>query len=122
MLKIELYKVIREIKINGDIYIFYRKSTDSYGEETKDAHRVCDIKGLFHTSKGYITRNIQDATISHSKGQPKLLVEYKKASEIKNGDFLIINNNTYKVIEKNNIQEYNIVSDISLELVINGNN
>ena len=51
-----------------------------------------------------------------------LMVAHENIGEIKTEDFLIINENTYKVVEKNNIQEYNIVTDISLELVLDGRN
>ena len=50
------------------------------------------------------------------------MVAYENTREIQTDDFLIINGNKYKVVEKNNIQEYNIVTDISLELVLDGRN
>lgn len=122
-LKMELHKVLREIKIHGTMYTFYRDKVDQYGESTKEEpEKVIDIDGLFHVSKGYITQNIQDGTKTHIKGQPMIMVAYEDVEEIQNGDFCVINGNTYKVVEKNNIQEYNIVSDVSLEMVINGRN
>jgi urease accessory protein UreE len=60
--------------------------------------------------------------IDTSKGQPKLMVAYDDSVLIKNGDMIQINENTYKIIEKNNMQEFNIICDISMELVLNGNN
>lgn len=123
MLKIELYKVSREIKVNGMQYTIYRDKTDEYGERTKEEpEEIGKIKGLFHLTKGYVTESISDGTRTYSKGQPKLMVRYDETENIKNGDFLMINGNRYNVIEKNNIQEYNIVSDISMELVLNGRN
>ena len=61
---------------------------------------------------------MSDGTETHSKGQPMLLTEHKKALNIKKNDFVFINEKMYKVIDKNNIQEYNILTDISLELMI----
>lgn len=122
-MKMELHKVLREIQIHGTEYIFLRKSVDGYGEPTKEEPKqVVKVQGLFHVSKGYITQNIQDGTKIHSKGQPMLMVAYENTVEIQMDDFVVINGNTYKVVEKNNIQEYNIVTDISLELVLNGRN
>lgn len=122
-LKMELHKVLREIQIHGTEYTFLRKSVDGYGEPTKEEPKqVVKVQGLFHVSKGYITQNIQDGTKTHSKGQPMLMVAYENTGEIQTDDFFVINGNTYKVVEKNNIQEYNIVTDISLELVLNGRN
>lgn len=122
-MKMELHKVLREIQIHGTEYTFFRKKVDKYGEPTKEEpEQIANVKGLFHVSKGYITQNIQDGTKTHGKGQPMLMVAYENTREIQTDDFLIINENTYKVVEKNNIQEYNIVTDISLELVLDGRN
>jgi hypothetical protein len=122
-MKMELHKVLREVQVHGTEYTFFRKKVDKYGEPTKEEPKqVVKVQGLFHVSKGYITQNIQDGTKTHSKGQPMLMVAYENTREIKTEDFLIINENTYKVVEKNNIQEYNIVTDISLELVLDGRN
>lgn len=123
IMKMELHKVLREIQMHGTEYTFFRKKVDKYGEPTKEEpEQIANVKGLFHVSKGYITQNIQDGTKTHSKGQPMLMVAYENTREIQTDDFLIINENTYKVVEKNNIQEYNIVTDISLELVLDGRN
>lgn len=122
-MKMELHKVLREIQIHGTEYTFFRKKVDKYGEPTKEEpEQIANVKGLFHVSKGYITQNIQDGTRTHSKGQQMLMVAYENTREIQTDDFLIINENTYKVVEKNNIQEYNIVTDISMELVLDGRN
>lgn len=122
-MKMELYKVLREIQIHGTEHTFFRKKVDNYGEPTKEEpEQIANVKGLFHVSKGYITQNIQDGTKTHSKGQPMLMVAHENIGEIKTEDFFVINGNKYKVVEKNNIQEYNIVTDISLELVLDGSN
>lgn len=122
-LRMELHKVLREIWIHGTEYTFFRKKVDKYGEPTKEEpEQTGNVQGLFHVSKGYITQNIQDGTKTHSKGQPMLMVAYENTGEIKTDDFFVINGNRYKVVEKNNIQEYNIVTDISLELVLDGRN
>lgn len=122
-MKMELHKVLREIQIHGTEYTFFRKKVDNYGEPTKEEpEQIANVKGLFHVSKGYITQNIQDGTKTHSKGQPMLMVAHENIGEIKTEDFFVINGSKYKVVEKNNIQEYNIVTDISLELVLDGSN
>ena len=116
----ELHKVVREINTHGDIYTFYRKKKDKYGEDTKENETFANnvINGLFHLSKGYSTKSVSDGTETHSKGQPMLLAEHKKALNIKKNDIVFINEKMYKVVDKNNIQEYNILTDISLELMI----
>ncbi len=122
MLQIELNKVKREIKTHGRSYEVKRTILNKYGEDTDEQQSITEVQGLFHTEKGYITKSISDGSKTHSKGQPKLMVSYSDSVDIKNGDLIQINENIYKVIEKNNIQEFNIVCDISMELVLNGNN
>lgn len=121
-MKMELHKVLREIQIHGTEYMFFRKSVDDYGEDKEETKQIAEIKGLFHVTKGYVTRSVQDGTETHSKGQPILMIAYEDVGSIQMGDFIVVNGNTYKVVEKNNIQEYNIVIDISLELIIDGRN
>ena len=122
MLQIELNKVKREIKTHGRSYEVKRTILNNYGEDTDEQQSITEVQGLFHTQKGYITVSVSDGSKTHSKGQPKLMVAYDDSVLIKNGDTIQINENTYKIIEKNNIQEFNIVCDISMELVLNGNN
>lgn len=122
MLQIELNKVKREIKTHGRSYEVKRTILNKYGEDTDEQQSITEVQGLLHTEKGYITKSVSDGSKTHSKGQPKLMVAYDDSVLIKNGDTIQINENIYKVIEKNNIQEFNIVCDISMELVLNGNN
>lgn len=118
----EMHKVAREIQVHGDSYTLYKNKTDKYGETTNEVEEILQISGLFHISKGFVTQNTSDGTRTKTKGQPMLFVKYEDAEQIENGMFLIINNNKYKIIDKNNIQEYNLVVDISLELVLDGRN
>lgn len=120
LLKNELHKVEREILIHGLTYNIIRTETDKYGEPIEDK-TITNISGLFHISKGYVTKNISDGTRTHSKGQPKLLVIYEDAKQLLIGDIVMINNKKYKIIELNNLQEMNIITDISLEVTLNGN-
>lgn len=114
----ELYKVKREIVIHGSSYEVYKDVLDEYNEKTDEQVKVGTIKGLFHISKGYIAEAIQDGTRTHSKGQPMLLMTCEESQSVLVGHYLLINQNKYKVIEKNNIQEYGIIVDVSLELVL----
>lgn len=118
----ELHKVKREIQIHGDEYTVYKQKTDSYGETTSDIEEIQKVSGLFHITKGYTTQTISDGTRIKAKAQPMLMICMEDSEQIKNGMFVIINNNRYNIVDKNNIQEYNIVVDLSLELVQNGRN
>ena len=118
----ELHKVEREIKIHGDDYAVNRDKLDEYGEATGDSEKVCDIRGLFHISKGFVSRSTGDATTTHATGSPMLLCVFDEAKQIQCGDWLEINGARYNITDKNNLSEQNIVIDMSLERVLSDGN
>lgn len=118
----ELYKVKREIQIHGDKYTVYKQKTDKYGENTSDIEEIQKVSGLFHITKGYTTQTISDGTKVRAKSQPMLMICIEGSEQIENGMFVMINDNKYNIVDKNNIQEYNMVVDLSLELVQDGRN
>lgn len=117
---IELHKVEREICMHGSQYTFERNILDDYGEPTGETTEVATIRGLSHISKGYASRNVSDGTITRTKGSPMLLAKYNDTLEISQGDYMHINEKKYVVNEINNIMDLGIVSDISLEVVLDG--
>lgn len=112
----------REITRNGSTYIVKRNKVDKYGEPTQEVEEVTTLRGLFHISKGFVTKNTSDGSQTKTKGQPMILALLKECATIQNGDFVVINSNTYKITDINNIEEYNIIADISLEVVLNDRN
>lgn len=117
-LKAELHKVQREIKTKGKTYKIQRNKLNSRKESTGEMEVVATLSGLFHVSKGFATLKNTEGTITYSKGSPMILCEYEKAKSIKLGDIVTINNNVYKITEVNNIQEYGLIADISMEVVL----
>lgn len=118
----ELYKVKREIQMHGEEYTVYKQKTYKYGETTSDIEEIQKVSGLFHITKGYTTQTISDGTKVRAKSQPMLMICMEGSEQIENGMFVIINDNRYNIVDKNNIQEYNMVVDLSLELVQDGRN
>lgn len=114
--------VEREIVRNGSTYTVKRNKVDKYGEPTQEVEEVTTLRGLFHISKGFITKNTSDGSQTKTKGQPMILVLLEECKTIQNGDFVVINGNNYKITDKNNIEEYNIIADISLEVVLSDRN
>lgn len=114
--------VEREIARNGSTYTVKRNKVDKYGEPTQEVEEVTTLRGLFHISKGFVIKNTSDGSQTKTKGQPMILALWEECETIQNGDFVVINGNTYKVTDKNNIEEYNIIADISLEVVLSGRN
>ena len=118
----ELYKVKREIQMHGEEYTVYKQKTDKYGEAISDIEEIQKFSGLFHITKGYTTQTVSDGTKVRAKSQPMLMVCMEDSEQIENGMFVMINDNRYNIVDKNNIQEYNMVVDLSLELVQDGGN
>lgn len=114
--------VEREIVRNGSTYTVKRNKVDKYGEPTQEVEEVTTLRGLFHISKGFITKNTSDGSQIKTKGQPMILALLEECKTIQNGDFVVINGNTYKITDKNNTEEYNIIADISLEVVLSDRN
>ena len=114
--------VEREITKNGSTYTVKRSKVDKYGEPTQEVEEVTTLRGLFHISKGFIIKNTSDGSQTKTKGQPMILALWEECETIRNGDFVVINGNTYKITDKNNIEEYNIIADISLEVVLSDRN
>ena len=114
--------VEREISRNGSTYTVKRNKVDKYGEPTQEVEEVTTLCGLFHISKVFVTKNTSDGSQTKTKGQPMILALWEECETIQNGDFVVINGNIYKITDKNNIEEYNIIADISLEVVLSDRN
>lgn len=114
--------VEREISRNGSTYTVKRNKVDKYGEPTQEVEEVTTLRGLFHISKGFVAKNTSDGSQTKTKGQPMILALWEECETIQNGDFVVINGNIYKITDKNNIEEYNIIADISLEVVLSDRN
>lgn len=118
---IELYKVQREIKMHGSDFTVKRNKIDEYKEPTGEQETIATFRGLFHITKTFQTRNISDETVTRTKGQPMVLVDYSDVGEICNGDVIECNGLEYTVADVNNVEQMNIIADISMELIMNGN-
>lgn len=118
ILRQELHKVVREINTHGSAYQFYRDKLNEYEEDTGDVEEVAEIKGLFHQTKSYISRKVTDATETRTKGQPLIMMCYEDSKSIQNGDKVKVAGNEYRVTGINNISEFCIISDVSLEAIL----
>lgn len=117
LLEYELHTVKREIQTHGTFFRFVRQKLDDYGEVAEGVEESTEVNGIYHTEKGYLSQTTGDGTITHSKGQPCILCLYEDTANIEVGDRTILNDKVYTVVGKNNIQQYNIVCDLSLEVM-----
>ena len=80
---------------------------------------VCTIKCLYHEQNSNIQITTGETTQVRTKKIPMLLCLYENTDLLEPGDFMILNEKKYKVTGIVNIQEWNLLGDISLEVVDN---
>lgn len=117
----EAYKIKRELKRSGIDYEFKRSGVNDFGEPVGEPIVVGTIRGLYHEQNSSVQVTTGDTTQVRTKKIPMILCLYEDAVSLvlQVGDELKINNKTLKVTGVVNIQEWNIIADISLEVVDN---
>lgn len=117
----EAYKIKRELKRSGIDYEFKRSGVNDFGEPVGEPTVAGTIRGLYHEQNSSVQVTTGDTTQVRTKKIPMILCLYEDAASLvlQVGDELKINNKTLKVTGVVNIQEWNIIADISLEVVDN---
>ncbi len=118
--KFEAYKVRRELKRVGKEYGFERAKLNRFKEPTKDMEPAGKLKGLYHEQNSSVSISTGDTTQTRTKKVPMILCLYEDATFLKIGDIVKINSKTLKVTGVINVQEWNIVADVSLEVIDDG--
>lgn len=118
----EAYKIRREIKRSGETYTFKRPVLNEFGEPSGDEIEVGSLRGLYHEQyeRGSNIRLMTgDTTQIRTKKLPMILCIYDDAKtlNLQLGDKLYLNDKIFKVVSLVNIQEWNIIGDLSLEEV-----
>lgn len=117
----EAYKIKRELKRSGIDYEFKRSGVNDFSEPVGEPTVVGTIRGLYHEQNSSVQVTTGDTTQVRTKKIPMILCLYEDAASLvlQVGDELKINSKTLKVTGVVNIQEWNIIADISLEVVDN---
>lgn len=117
----EAYKIKRELKRSGIDYEFKRFDVNDFGEPVGEPIVIGTIRGLYHEQNSSVQITTGDTTQVRTKKIPMILCLYEDAANLvlQVGDELKINNKTLKVTGVVNIQEWNVIADISLEVVDN---
>ena len=120
--RFEAYKLKRELKRSGIDYEFQRLGVNDFGEPDDEPIVVGSLKGLYHEQNSNIEITTGDTTRVRTKKIPMILCLFDDAASLalKIDDFLFINKKKFKVTGIVNIQEWSIISDISLEVVDDG--
>lgn len=120
--KFEAYKIKRELKRNSISYEIKRAKKNEFGEATDDLISIGKLNGLYHEQNMSIRLTTGDTTQIRTKKIPMILCLYEDANSLalQVNDIINFNSKTFKIIGNTNIQEWNIISDISLEVIDNG--
>ena len=115
----EAYKIKREIRRSGETYTFMRPSLNEFGEPSGDEIEVGSLRGLYHEQNSNVQLTTGDTTQIRTKKLPMILCIYEDAKtlNLQLGDKLYLNDRILKVVSLVNIQEWNIIGDLSLEEV-----
>lgn len=120
----EAYKIKRELKRSGIEYEIKRRKKNDFGEpvENEEPKVIGKLKGLYHEQNGTIQITTGDTTQTRTKKIPMILCLYEDTAllVLQVGDIIDFNSKRFKVTGVTNIQEWNIISDVSLEVVDNG--
>lgn len=115
--KFEAYKLRRELKRIGREYEFERTVLNAFKEPTDESVVAGKLMGLYHEQNSYVSATAGEATQTRTKKVPMILCLYEDAKFIKFGDVVKINSKKLKVTGVVNIQEWNIIADVSLEVI-----
>ena len=120
--KFEAYKIKRELKRSGIDYEFKRTEKNKFGESIGELKAIGKLKGLYHEQSGSVQITTGDTTQIRTKKVPMILCLYEDTASLvlQVGDIVKINAKTFKVTGVTNIQEWNLISDVSLEVVDGG--
>jgi len=125
--RFELYKLQTALKHSGKTFIFYRFRKNVYNEPSQEYSQVLSIRGLYHETIAPIAESTESAGITRSVRAgstkvPKILCKSEAlrgtstTAGLQQGDFTIINSKRFFVTGVSNIQEQNIIADISMRL------
>ena len=131
-LAFEKNKLQRNLDRSGKDYDFYRTPKNAFGEPDREtaAEKIGSLRGLYHEVSNYVHLRMTDTTQvrrnigSAGTKDTRILCLMEKVVEsgLQFGDYTIINGKQFRVTAVTNVQEWNIIADISLEVVDDGNN
>lgn len=109
-------KIQRQIKQNGIEAILKKCKEDQYHQIVEDDVEIT-FNCIFHTTNSFIKSTAEDAAKTVTKPQPMILCLFEDGEQIEVNDKIKINDNEFFVVDKNNLNEFNVAFDISLELI-----
>lgn len=116
----QLHRVKQAIRVHGQEFLFSIKEPNEFDEPTGKIITI-PVRGLYHETTGYLSESSSDSTTIRKRSSPGILVCWESLGPLKIQAELEFNNKTYRVTEIKNLGESNIIGDISLLEIQNGN-
>lgn len=110
-------KIQRQLQLNGQDLIFIRYGIDEYKQVSDEVKESVVIRGLFHTTNSYIKNVDTEGARLVSKPQPMILALYEDGNKVQKDDEVEMQGHKYKVTALNDVNNFGIAIDISLELI-----
>lgn len=117
----ETYKVKREIQRSGKFYEFFRQGYNMFGEPNEsETTSLGYLSGIFHQHNStYVSVATAAETRYRKKLESSILCLFADIRELglMTGDYTIINNKPYCVTSVRDIQEWNEIAEVDLEIM-----
>lgn len=111
-IKPKILKVINKFPTKVTIL---RDSTNEFGEPTV-AHVVCEITGFWHDGNNMISKIVTDGGKVKREKQYFLMVVYDQVSSLINeGDYFILDDKKYSIVDLGDCNNMNIYLDMLLK-------
>lgn len=114
---LEIYKILRFIKREGQPYFFTGYGTNEFKESTVPLPPI-KILGVYHETQGYVSENGTNGSTIKGKPRSLLMCSMEDSKRLSRGMTVEIDKKVYKIVDLRNVNNLNLVCDISLELVL----
>ena len=116
--KFEVYKLSRELRRSGADVVVTRQNKDEFMQDIEGEKTVAKFKAIYHEVTGYSQTATSTETRYRMKKTPSLLTIYDKDIfyGLKVGDYVNFNNKKFKISKIQNINEWNLIIDINIEV------
>lgn len=114
-------KINRQILWNGQDFVFTRYEENQYHELTDEVEKTIEIRGVFHEGGGYggmLNQELfeREGSREFSKMKPMILCLYDEVSkDLQMDDRVVIGDDTYFVVAKNDVKNLHVAFEVSLE-------
>jgi hypothetical protein len=117
--KIEAYKLKRMIELHGqEVEVHSPAQHNEFNEPIYSLQEALTIKGIYHEVQGFVVATGDTGATVKTKPDAMFLCPYEEGISLTSEDRVTLGGNTYKVVNSRDIENYHLVCDLSLELVL----